>query len=84
MNNVKDVDMPSKKKILITGAAGRLGQLLIKALKDQYTIRAVDIIPLEGPFEFVRADITDLKSTQEIVKDIKIDKVGFFHFLTNV
>lgn len=35
-----------QKKVLITGAAGRLGRLLTKALKQDYELVLVDVLPL--------------------------------------
>jgi len=62
--------MSLKKKILITGAAGRIGRLLSKSLKNRYTIRAVDIIPVEGDFEFIQTDIIDFESTKKIIEGV--------------
>lgn len=62
--------MPPNKKILITGASGRLGRRLSHSLKNRYDIRAVDIVPVEGDFEFVRADITDFESTRRVVDGV--------------
>jgi nucleoside-diphosphate-sugar epimerase len=62
--------MSTKKKVLITGAAGRIGRLLSKSLKNRYTIRAVDIVPGEGDFEFIQTDITDFASTKKIIEGV--------------
>ncbi len=64
--------MPIKKKVLITGAAGRIGRLLCNSLKNRYTIRAVDIVPSEGDFEFIQTDITDFASTERIIDGVDI------------
>jgi len=62
--------MSIEKKVLITGAAGRIGRLLSKSLKNRYIIRAVDIVPIEGDFEFIQTDITDFASTKKIIEGV--------------
>ena len=62
--------MSIEKKVLITGAAGRIGRLLSKSLKNHYTIRAVDIAPIESDFEFIQTDITDFESTKKIIEGV--------------
>ncbi len=64
------VTMSKEKKILITGAAGRIGRLLSKSLKNRYTIRAVDIVPVEDDFEFIQTDITDFEATNKIIEGV--------------
>ena len=48
-------------KVLITGAAGVLGQLVTKLLEASggYDLRLTDMAPLETPHEFVQASLAD-------------------------
>jgi uronate dehydrogenase len=46
-----------KKLILITGAGGMIAGDLAEALSDRYRIRMSDRIPVETPFELVKADL---------------------------
>ena len=52
----------SKEKVLITGASGKIGQLLVRHLKDRYSLVLTDIKePAEAfGFPFTLADISDL------------------------
>ncbi len=54
----------SKEKILITGASGKIGQLLVHHLKDRYSLVLTDIKePAETyGFPFTLADISDLSA----------------------
>jgi nucleoside-diphosphate-sugar epimerase len=62
----------SNVRVLVTGAAGRVGRLLLQSLKDRYFVRATDVVPVEGDFEFVRADITDFESIRKAVEGVNI------------
>jgi len=55
------VSTTTETKILITGAAGRIGTLLTGHLKDRYDLVLTDICQPEGShnFPFIKADITD-------------------------
>lgn len=59
-----------KKKVLITGAAGRIGRRLANSLKNRYPIRAVDIVPVKGDFECIQTDITDFDATKQILEGV--------------
>ncbi len=62
------------KKILITGAAGRIGTYLRDTLKGKYALRLSDIRPLdearEGE-EFVATDITDFGAVMSLVDRVE-------------
>ncbi len=62
----------SNVRVLVTGAAGRIGRRLLQSLKDRYNVRAIDVLPVEGDFEFVRADITDFGSTRKAVEGVDV------------
>tara|TARA_A100001037_G_C15099123_1_gene613024 strand:+ start:478 stop:1206 length:729 start_codon:yes stop_codon:yes gene_type:complete len=60
----------AKKKVLITGAAGRIGKVLNEGLKDRYDIRVLyNRTVLESQFgeEVMVGNITDLKKMEEVV-----------------
>ncbi len=51
--------MPDKKKVLITGAGGRIGTLLRNALGEKYTLSGTDRVAVRG-FDSLTANLTDL------------------------
>ncbi|MDH4989419.1 NAD(P)-dependent oxidoreductase [Aquamicrobium lusatiense] len=72
------------KKILITGAGGRIGAALRAGLKGRYeTIRLVDLQPiedLEEGEEAVQADICDLQAVEDMIKGMD----GVVHLAASV
>ena len=59
-----------KKKVLITGAAGRIGQVLREGLKDRYDLRLLynrTVLPAADGEEVFVGDITDLEKMEEVV-----------------
>src|SRR6266567_2729586 len=61
-------------RILITGAAGKIGNTLREGLRGRYaSLRLSDVAPLDpaGPGEeIVRADLTDLASVEAAMRDV--------------
>jgi uronate dehydrogenase len=60
----------AKKRVLITGAAGRIGRTLREGLKDRYQLRLLynrTVLPAEGDDEVVTGDITDLVRMEQAV-----------------
>ena len=57
--------------IVVTGAAGRLGRLVVRRLVDRgYQVLATDRVAFdESPAEFVRVDLGDPKGVGELLKD---------------
>ena len=51
--------MPHRKRVLITGAAGLVGGVLLNGLVDDYALRGLDVKPVDG-VESVTADAVDL------------------------
>lgn len=51
--------MHAPLKILITGAAGRIGTVLVRGLKDRYALRGFDRVPVPGLKDAVIGDIAD-------------------------
>lgn len=60
----------AKKRVLITGAAGRIGQVLRDGLQGRYDLRLLynrTVLPAQGDDEVRVADITDLARMEEVV-----------------
>ncbi len=60
----------AKRKVLITGAAGRIGRVLREGLKDRCDLRLLynrTVLPARGGEEVFVADITDLEKMEEVV-----------------
>ena len=57
----------SKRRMLVTGAAGLVGQLVAARLADRYDLVLTDIQPLPQPsaLPFTRADLADLEALGE-------------------
>jgi hypothetical protein len=62
------------KRILITGAAGKIGNTLRKGLRERYAVlRLSDIAPLDparAGEEIVRADLSDLAEVEAAMRDV--------------
>jgi uronate dehydrogenase len=61
-----------KQKLLITGAAGKIGQLFIQHLKDRYDLVLTDIVdaPETYGFPFVKADISAPESIRPLFENV--------------
>ncbi len=64
--------MADKQKVLITGAAGRIAQMVREALQDEYELSAIDLRPAEGFEDCLVADMTDLEAIQHAFDGIDI------------
>jgi uronate dehydrogenase len=62
----------TKQKLLITGAAGRIGQLFVQHLKDLYDLVLTDIVEPSETFDFpfVKADISSLESIRPLFDNV--------------
>lgn len=70
--------MSNGKKVVVAGATGRAGRLIVKELlKRGYTVRALTIPPFDPPrpegfpaegIEFVQADLTSVPSLEKAVQ----------------
>lgn len=59
--------MSSKTKVLITGAAGKIGRVLVPELVKRYDVVLMDIHEPTVPYcLFIKADITDMKAMRTI------------------
>jgi uronate dehydrogenase len=56
-------------RVLITGAAGRIGTVLRAGLRDQFELRLSDIVPVDDP-AFVAADLTDAAAVDRAVEGV--------------
>jgi nucleoside-diphosphate-sugar epimerase len=67
--------MANKKKVLITGAAGRIAQMVREELQNDYELSGIDLRVPEGYEEFYVADMTDMDAIRDafVGKDIVID-----------
>jgi len=69
------------KKILITGASGRIGSLIARELGQQYDFVLTDIRePTESyGFPFMLADLADMAATRPLFTDIHtVIHLGWF------
>jgi len=66
--------MGATKKILMTGAAGRVGTVLAGHLKDRYDLVLTDIRQPESSYNlpFIKADITDLAALRSACEGVDI------------
>lgn len=65
--------MSEKRRVLITGARGTVGQCLTKGLADHYTLRLHNRSPVSDSadeFEHVTADIADFDAVLPIMADV--------------
>ncbi|WP_135820385.1 NAD-dependent glucose-6-phosphate dehydrogenase Azf [Halostella litorea] len=60
--------------VLLTGAAGRVGQAILGGLADEYEWRLLDRDPPTGdpPGEFVVADVTDEEAVREAMEGVSV------------
>jgi len=64
------------KKVMITGALGRLGKVLVEGLKDCCKLVLVDINAGEG---VVKADVSNMESLEQM-----FDKVGTVNYIVHL
>lgn len=67
--------MVEKKRVLITGAAGRIAGYVRDALKDDYELSGIDMRPCEGYEDSLVANMTDIEAIRPAFsgKEIVID-----------
>ena len=57
-------------RILVTGAAGAVGTAVVKGMKDRYSLRGFDHVPMPDIEDAIVGDVTDfdtvLKATQDM------------------
>lgn len=57
-------------RILITGAAGAIGSTLVKGLRDRYSIRGLDRVPMPDLDDAIVGDITDFETVLTATRDM--------------
>ncbi|GHA15327.1 NAD-dependent epimerase/dehydratase family protein [Streptomyces echinoruber] len=63
--------MPAPRTVLLTGAAGGLGTLMRGLLPEYgYTLRLLDVRPVEGEPDAITADLADLDALREAVRGV--------------
>ncbi|MFH8803046.1 NAD-dependent epimerase/dehydratase family protein [Streptomyces sp. NPDC017936] len=63
--------MPAPRTVLLTGAAGGLGTLMRDLLPDYgYTLRLLDLRPIEGEPDAIVADLADKDAVREAVRGV--------------
>jgi galactose mutarotase-like enzyme len=62
----------TQKKILITGASGRIGSLMLDFFKDAYHCRCIDLNPVQKANEFQRININNYKTVVNAMQGIDI------------
>jgi nucleoside-diphosphate-sugar epimerase len=70
-NHIED-ELFMKRKVLITGAAGRIGSYLTTHLTDRYNFVLTDIRPPANTqgFPFTEADITDFEAMRQLCQGV--------------
>ena len=63
------------KKILITGAAGYIGNCLFSYLKKKYEVYGLDKVDNNNNKFFYKADLLNIKLTNQILKKLKPDLI---------
>ena len=58
----------TKKKVLVTGAAGRIGSVIRRFLGEKYELSSLDIVEVEGIESHV-ADLAELEVVEEVVEE---------------
>ena len=66
------------KTVLITGAAGMIGQVLMRRLADDYALRGIDVRPAAG---IASASVADYEALLPYLEGV--DAVAFLAALSN-
>jgi dihydroflavonol-4-reductase len=78
----KPKDLGSKPTILITGAAGFIGTALREALKLEYDLICVDLLPAPSAptgEEWHQIDVTDIQSVDHLFRSLQKPLSGLIH-----
>lgn len=60
--------MADRMKVLVTGAAGAVGQVVVKGLWNRFRIRGFDMRPMPGIDDSVVADLSDKRALERAVE----------------
>jgi len=72
--------MSGRKKIIITGGSGRIGEVIVKELKEKYDVIVFDIKePSDKDVEFLEGNINNYECVNKVTKeaDIVIHLAGY-------
>jgi len=62
--------MDKQMRILITGAAGAIGSTLVKGMKDKYSLRGLDRVPMPDLKDAIVGDVADFDTMLKATKDM--------------
>ena len=62
----------SRPTVLITGAAGRIGQTFLEPFRNVYEVRTCDRIPVPGDPDAYRFDLADLDAMTRAAADVDV------------
>ncbi|MBE7467451.1 MAG: NAD(P)-dependent oxidoreductase [Planctomycetes bacterium] len=62
----------SKLRVLLTGAAGRVGRFLTPEFEKRFALRAFDRAPVPGVADSVRGDLSDLEALRNALQGIDV------------
>ncbi|WP_108610760.1 NAD(P)-dependent oxidoreductase [Aminobacter sp. MSH1] len=64
--------MPTKQKVLLTGAGGLLGSFVAREFAAGYDVTGLDLKGGNGPGAFIAADMTDFDAVDQAVKGMDV------------
>jgi len=62
--------MVKQMRILITGAAGAIGSTLVKGMRDRYSLRGLDRVPMPDLEDAIVGDVADFETILKATKDM--------------
>ena len=62
--------MDRQMRILITGAASAIGSTLVKGMKDRYSLRGLDRVPMPDLEDAIVGDVADFETMLKATKDM--------------
>ncbi|MCZ7649576.1 MAG: NAD(P)-dependent oxidoreductase [Planctomycetota bacterium] len=64
--------MADRLNVLLTGAAGRVGQMLLPSFKERYALRAFDRVPVPGDPAALRGDLEDAEGLRQAMAGVDV------------
>jgi len=58
-------------RVLMTGSAGNIGQILVRGLKDKFELRGFDLIPTPGLEDFMVGDLADFNAVFKATEGVE-------------
>jgi uronate dehydrogenase len=62
----------AKRKVLLTGAGGRIGPHLVPAFQEQYDLRTFDLRPVPGDPDTILGDLQDFAALRRAMEGIEV------------